>query len=139
MVLPGRARKFPSLCILTVDDHDAVRLGHDTADALEAAAAGHRVVDQRIERHVLDCAVGRLGDHLVDGLIFAESLIDETFLRDGLGRSGGIELIGSFGIEPGDSAAESEALGCDYTAVRGSEALAQDAGVVLVYALVAQR
>ena len=65
-------------CVLTVDYDHAVDLGHDAADAFEAAAAGHGILDQRIQCDVLHRAVGRIGDHLVYCLVGAKALVDKS-------------------------------------------------------------
>ena len=122
--------------ILTVDDDEAVRDRLDAADAFEAAAGGHRVLEDGVERDVLDRAVRGFLDHLVDGLIAAGALVEAALLEDRLARALRVQLVRRLGIEPGNGAAQAETLRGDDAAVRRGEALAEDAGVEAVDGLI---
>ena len=129
----GHALVFP------VDDDHAVGHRLNAADALEAAAGGHGILQQGVQRDILHSAVGGIGHSLVDGLIPAGTLVQAALLEDGLAGAVGVQLVGGLGIQPGHGTAQAQTLRGDHTAVGGGEGLAQDAGIVAVHGLVGHR
>ena len=83
----GHARVF------TVDDDEAVGHRLDAGDALEAAAGGHRVFHDGVQRDLFDRAVRRVLDGLVDRGVAASALVEAAFLQDGLGRAVRVQVF----------------------------------------------
>ncbi len=115
--------------ILAVYDDDAVGGRLNAADTLKAAAAGHGVFQDGVERDLVERAVGETVDRLVDILPGSQVLIQDDVLCDDLARTVGIQLTGGLGVQPGDGAAEAEALRRDDADMGRREGLAEDAGV----------
>ena len=81
--------------MLTVGDDHAVGEGLDAADALEAAAGGHGILQDGVQGDLLQGAVGVLLHGLVDILVAAHALVDAAGLGDHLAGTVGIQLIGA--------------------------------------------
>ena len=131
----GHARGGHAL-VLPVDHHQAVGEGLNAADALEAAAAGHGVLHDGVQAHVLHRALGGGVDHAVHVGVVALHLVGAALLADGLAGTGVVELLGGLGVQPAHRAAQAQPLRRHHTAVAGGEGLAEDAGVELVHALI---
>ena len=85
---------------------------------------------------MLQSTVRVLGNGLVHVFVAAQFLVDAVLLGNDLARTGGIQLIGGLGIQPGHGAAQAQTLGGNDTYVAGGEGLAHDAGVVYGHGLV---
>ena len=115
--------------VLTHRDDNAHADRLDAADAFEAAAGGHRILEQGVQRDVLQRAVGILGNGFVDVLVGAEALVDALFLGDDLAGTLRVKLVGRLGVQPGNGAAQTQTLRSDDAHVARREGLAHDAGV----------
>ena len=122
--------------MLTAGDDNTHGQGLNTADTLEAAAGGHGILEQGVQSDLFNSTLRVLVDGSVHGVVAAQLLVLAAFLQDGLARTGGIQLLGSLGIQPGHGTTQTQTLGGNDTDVAGGEGLAHDAGVELVDGLV---
>ena len=76
--------------VFAVDDDQTVRLRNDAADAFKAAAGGHRVFENRIQRNLVDCALRRGGNGFVYGRVRAGALVGAAGFRNRAAGPGGI-------------------------------------------------
>ena len=96
--------------MLSIDDHHSVGLGEDGSNALEAAAAGHRVIHHRVGIEPLDIPVRRDLKILVDAFPLPFHLVERLSLLDRLIRTVGVHLETGCAVKPRVCPAQAESL-----------------------------
>ena len=124
--------------ILTADHHHPLRLGDVHHDALETPAGRHRVLHNRVHRHLWDRPLRVLHRRLVRPRPIPPDRVNQIPLRHRLVRARRIDLVRRLAVQPVVGPAQTQPLRAHDAHVRRRKRLAQRTIVERIHRLVRQ-